>query len=70
MANVSETPNFDPGVYRIETTDLVQGGETGISNKGIKNLANRTLFLKQQIDRSILHPHRFPSCRESATEQP
>jgi microcystin-dependent protein len=54
MANVSETANFDPGVYRIEITDLVQGGETGISNKGIKNLANRTLFLKQQIDRFLL----------------
>ena len=54
MANVSETPNFDPGVYRIKTTDLVQGGEDGIANKGIKNLANRTLFLKQQIDRFLL----------------
>jgi microcystin-dependent protein len=50
MANVTETPDFDAGVYRIETTDPVIGGENGIANKGIKNLANRTLYLKEHLD--------------------
>jgi phage-related tail fiber protein len=50
MANVTETAVFDAGVYRIETTDAVIGGESGISNKGIKNLANRTLYLKSHLD--------------------
>lgn len=50
MANVAETASFDAGVYRIETTDPVIGGETGIANKGIKNLANRTLYLKGHVD--------------------
>ena len=50
MANVTETASFDAGVYRIETTDPVIGGETGIANKGLKNLANRTTYLKEHVD--------------------
>jgi len=50
MANIIETPTFDAGVYRIETTDPVQGGESGVSNASAKNLANRTSWLKQQVD--------------------
>lgn len=48
MANVTETETWEAGVYRIETTDPVQGGEAGIANKGIKNLANRTGWLRRQ----------------------
>ncbi|MEN9530847.1 MAG: Aeromonas phage vB AsaM-56 [Pseudomonadota bacterium] len=50
MANLSETPNFDSGIYQIETTDPVLGGPAGIANVQAKSLANRTSFLKQQID--------------------
>lgn len=50
MANVTESASYDSGVYRIETTDPVVGGETGIANKGIKNLANRTKYLKARIN--------------------
>ncbi|MFM5853056.1 tail fiber protein [Aeromonas veronii] len=50
MANLSETPNYDSGIYQIETTDPVLGGPTGIANAQAKSLANRTAFLKQQID--------------------
>ncbi|MGN5187187.1 hypothetical protein ACTG1J_13270 [Aeromonas veronii] len=50
MANVSETPSFDAGIYQIETTDPVLGGPNGIANAQAKGLANRTAFLKQQID--------------------
>lgn len=49
MANLTETSQFDAGIYRIETTDQVIGGETGISNKAAKALANRTLYLKNRI---------------------
>ncbi|MBL0581690.1 phage tail protein [Aeromonas caviae] len=51
MANVPETPSFDAGIYQIETTDPVLGGPNGIANAQAKGLANRTAFLKQQIDR-------------------
>lgn len=50
MANLNESSSYDEGVYRLETTDLVQGGETGTSNKPLKNLANRTKWLHDAID--------------------
>lgn len=50
MANVPETPSFDAGIYQIETTDPVLGRVNGIANAQAKGLANRTAFLKQQID--------------------
>ncbi|MGL5586847.1 MAG: hypothetical protein ACRDDI_02230, partial [Aeromonas veronii] len=50
MANLPETTSFDAGIYQIETTDPVLGGVNGIANAQAKGLANRTAFLKQQID--------------------
>lgn len=50
MANLSETPNYDAGIYQIETTDPVLGGPSGIANAQAKALANRTAWLKQQME--------------------
>lgn len=50
MSNLAETPTYDSGVYQIELLDPVQGGSTGLSNKPLINLANRTAYLKQHID--------------------
>lgn len=50
MANVKETPVWEPGVYQIEYTDKVRGGEDGISNVQGKQLANRTAYLKKRAD--------------------
>jgi hypothetical protein len=50
MANLPETSNFDAGVYQIETTDPVVGGANGVSNTPLKNLANRTKYLKDHVD--------------------
>lgn len=47
MANLPEVSNFD-SVYQIETTDPVQGGASGVTNTPLKNLTNRTLWLKEQ----------------------
>ncbi|MCC4118806.1 hypothetical protein LLG90_25975, partial [Aromatoleum toluclasticum] len=41
---------WENGIYRIETTDPVLGGENGIANAGIKQLANRTAYLKALVD--------------------
>jgi hypothetical protein len=49
MANLTETALWELGIYQIETTDLVIGGPTGISNLQGKQLANRTSWLKQQV---------------------
>lgn len=50
MANLSETAAWESGVYRIETTDPILGGETGTANIQAKQLANRTLWLKARAD--------------------
>lgn len=50
MANVPESATFDSGIYQIELTDAVIGGINGISNLQAKGLANRTTWLKGQVD--------------------
>lgn len=50
MANLKETPQWEDGIYRIELTDPVVGGEDGIDNIQAKQLGNRTLYLKQKVD--------------------
>nr|DAK58450.1 MAG TPA: LONG TAIL FIBER PROTEIN [Caudoviricetes sp.] len=51
MANLPEESKYDEGVYQIERKDRVVGGPDGVSNKGARNLANRTRWLKDQITR-------------------
>ena len=49
MATLPEESKFDDGVYQIELTDSVVGGPNGISNAPMRNLANRTRWLKDQV---------------------
>ncbi len=53
MANISESESFEAGIYRIETTDPVGGGENGIDNLPHKQLANRTKYLKRIADEVV-----------------
>ena len=50
MGNLTESNNYEPGIYRIETTDPIIGGENGISNIQAKQLASRTKYLKERAD--------------------
>jgi hypothetical protein len=50
MANLPELEEFTTGVYQIETSDPVLGGVDGITNVPIKALANRTKWLKAQVE--------------------
>lgn len=50
MANLQERPVWEDGIYRIELTDPVVGGEDGIDNIQAKQLGNRTLYLKERLD--------------------
>lgn len=50
MANLSESATYDAGVYQLETVDPVVGGAAGVSNAPLKNLANRTAYLKSRVD--------------------
>ncbi|ECY5864345.1 phage tail protein, partial [Salmonella enterica subsp. enterica serovar Albert] len=51
MANLPETPQWEEGIYQIEVSDPVLGGTDGISNRQGKQLASRTLYLKQQVEK-------------------
>jgi len=50
MANLTENTTWEPGIYQLEETDVVQGGANGIDNLQAKQLAARTQYLKQQLD--------------------
>ena len=51
MANLPETPQWEEGIYQIEVSDPVLAGPDGISNRQGKQLASRTLYLKQQVEK-------------------
>ncbi|UOO90269.1 hypothetical protein LVJ82_04590 [Vitreoscilla massiliensis] len=50
MANLIESPVWEPGVRQIETSDPVMGGANGVTNTTPRQLANRTVYLKVQTD--------------------
>lgn len=50
MADLPEKNQWTPGVYQIETSDPVVGGPDGVTNLPIKQLADRTLWLKKKIE--------------------
>lgn len=49
MANLTDNPIWESGIYQLEETDVVLGGSTGISNTQAKQLANRTAWLKNAL---------------------
>lgn len=53
MAHLPEESKFDEGVYQLEMTDPVVGGPNGISNSPLRNLANRTRWLKDQLTTAL-----------------
>lgn len=50
MANLKEIAQWEDGIYQLERTDPVVGGEGGISNRQGLQLANRTAWLKQLVE--------------------
>lgn len=49
MATLTESNSWEAGIYQLELTDPVVGGADGLSNLQAKQLANRTVWLKQQL---------------------
>ncbi|HBR3961093.1 TPA: hypothetical protein L9T82_000092 [Klebsiella pneumoniae] len=49
MANLPETPSWEPGIKQLEESDRAKAGENGVMNVPSLQLAKRTLFLKQLI---------------------
>lgn len=52
MAKLPESATWEEEVYQIEKTNPVEGGPDGISNQQAKQLANRTVFLKQELEKT------------------
>ncbi|EFS5088813.1 tail fiber protein, partial [Salmonella enterica] len=50
MGKLTETTQWEDDIYQLETSDPVLGGPDGVSNKPQKQLANRTQWLKQQLE--------------------
>ena len=50
MANIVETSVWEDGIYQLEKTDKAMGGADGVLNKPLKQLANRTKYLKEKAD--------------------
>ena len=53
MANLVETARWEAGIYQWETSDPVQGGPNGIDNRPTRELANRTLWLKNELAKAV-----------------
>jgi microcystin-dependent protein len=53
MAFLNEQESYPDGVYQIEEEDDVLGGPTGIANKSLIDLANRTKWLKARVMESL-----------------
>lgn len=68
MASLPESSTFDAGVYQLELTDPVIGGPSGVSNTPLKNLANRTKYLKDHVD--ALESSRAPLASPAFTGTP
>ena len=50
MADLTETATFTTGVFQLETTTPALGGPGGVMNSQAQALANRTQWLKQQVE--------------------
>ena len=53
MANLVETSRWESGIYQFETSDPVMGGPNGIDNRPTSELANRTLWLKNELAKAV-----------------
>lgn len=53
MANLVETSRWEAGIYQFETSDPVMGGPNGIDNRPTRELANRTLWLKNELAQAV-----------------
>lgn len=50
MSEIIENPEWHPSVDQIDTSDKVLGGPDGVINQVTKQLADRTAFLKQEVE--------------------
>jgi hypothetical protein len=49
MADLQENAQWEQGVYQYESDDYAEGGVAGVLNVPLRQLANRTAFLKGKL---------------------
>ncbi|KVN23877.1 hypothetical protein WJ63_19245 [Burkholderia pyrrocinia] len=59
MSDLVESSTWTPGIRQFETSDPVEGGPDGVDNVPLRQLANRTRFLKdaQDAHATAVNPH-------------
>ncbi len=59
MANQEEQSVWELGIYQFSELDELRGGVDGIDNVPLRQLANRTLYLKDQLGSKapVIHNH-------------
>lgn len=50
MSNLTEVINWESAINQVDSGELILGGQTGTVNIAPRQLANRTLYLKDQIE--------------------
>jgi hypothetical protein len=50
MPDLIDNPIWEPGIYELATVDPVLGGPGGVSTRPAQELANRTAYLKAQLE--------------------
>lgn len=50
MATIEEVVKWEASIYQIDTTDPVVGGPDGVANLAVRQLSNRTQYLKSVQD--------------------
>ncbi|KVR77313.1 gp53-like domain-containing protein [Burkholderia ubonensis] len=60
MTDLVESSTWTPGIRQFETSDPVEGGPDGIDNVPLRQLANRTRFLKDAHDALVGAQNPYP----------
>lgn len=73
MTDLNETEVWEDGVYQIRRGDEVSGGRDGVANIQSQQLANRTQWLKKQLEltQSLVNVKPYPTVEQgmSATSE-
>ncbi|WP_010089508.1 gp53-like domain-containing protein [Burkholderia ubonensis] len=60
MTDLVESSTWTPGIRQFETSDPVEGGPDGIDNVPLRQLANRTRFLKDAYEALVDAQNPYP----------
>ncbi len=70
MSNLPESPAWESGIHQLEEADRAKAGPGGILNIQATQLANRTQYLRSELDayNGLLKSGEIPFSREGANK--